>query len=257
VNALDRIELDAAADFWAAAPPSARAAFAPDARSVAGAACLWCRSLEPTLMFRRALFGHAPDPAALDAVEHHMNTLGGRWAIGLPAGEGEPAELARRGYRQGYAWMKFRRHCDAAPAPPTDLALRVLDAPGADAFAQVVAEGYGLPEAARPWLAALPGRARWVCAAAFDGAVPVAAAAAYVDGDLAWLGFAATLPAARRRGAQGALLALRLAHAHERGARDAVTETGERVPDKPSASYRNILRAGFLEVALRRHWLPS
>lgn len=33
----------------------------------------------------------------------------------------------------------------------------------------------------------------------------------------------------------------------------AVTETGERLPDKPSNSYRNILRAGFEETYLRQN----
>jgi hypothetical protein len=31
-------------------------------------------------------------------------------------------------------------------------------------------------------------------------------------------------------------------------------ETGERVPDRPSASYRNILKAGFEEAYLRPNW---
>jgi len=34
-----------------------------------------------------------------------------------------------------------------------------------------------------------------------------------------------------------------------------VTETGERVPDRPSASYRNILRAGFREEFVVKNWL--
>jgi hypothetical protein len=50
---------------------------------------------------------------------------------------------------------------------------------------------------------------------------------------------------------------MRIDAAAARGARLAVTETGERVPDKPSGSYRNILRAGFEEVYLRRHWLRT
>jgi hypothetical protein len=45
------------------------------------------------------------------------------------------------------------------------------------------------------------------------------------------------------------------AFAAARGARTAVTETGERMPDKPSASYRNILRAGFQERYLRQNWM--
>ena len=44
-------------------------------------------------------------------------------------------------------------------------------------------------------------------------------------------------------------------HMASRGARTAVTETGERQPDKPSNSYRNILRAGFHERYLRHNYL--
>ena len=33
------------------------------------------------------------------------------------------------------------------------------------------------------------------------------------------------------------------------------TETGERLPDKPSNSYRNILRAGFTEAYVRQNYL--
>jgi hypothetical protein len=56
-------------------------------------------------------------------------------------------------------------------------------------------------------------------------------------------------------GAQHALIARRLDETAARGARVAVTETGERLPDKPSHSYRNILRAGFEERYLRQNYL--
>ena len=37
-----------------------------------------------------------------------------------------------------------------------------------------------------------------------------------------------------------------------------ITETGERRDDRPSSSYRNILRAGFEEIAVTANWLgPS
>jgi hypothetical protein len=93
---------------------------------------------------------------------------------------------------------------------------------------------------------------------AFAGGTPVAAGAVYVNGGYAWLGLGATLASHRRRGAQNASLARRLGEAAARGARVAVTETGERIPDKASHSYRNILRAGFEEMYLRQNYLsPS
>lgn len=47
---------------------------------------------------------------------------------------------------------------------------------------------------------------------------PVAGGAAYVDGGYAWLGFASTLAAHRRHGAQNAILTRRLREAAVRGA---------------------------------------
>jgi hypothetical protein len=52
-----------------------------------------------------------------------------------------------------------------------------------------------------------------------------------------------------------AWLERRLAETATRGARTAVTETGERLPDEPSDSCRNILRAGLRERHLRHNCL--
>jgi GNAT superfamily N-acetyltransferase len=103
------------------------------------------------------------------------------------------------------------------------------------------------------WAGRLVGRSGWSCVMAFDGAAPVATGALFVSGDYAWLGFDATLPSHRRRGAQSALLARRLQEAAARGARLATLETGARLPGRPDNSYRNILRAGFAEAYLRQN----
>ena len=58
-----------------------------------------------------------------------------------------------------------------------------------------------------------------------------------------------------RQGAQGALLAARIRRARELGCEVVVTETGELRDGLPSNSYRNILRAGFEEVAVTANWL--
>ncbi len=70
-----------------------------------------------------------------------------------------------------------------------------------------------------------------------------------------YLGFAATLADHRRKGAQSALLAARIRRARELGCDVVLTETGELRDDLPGNSYRNILRAGFEEVAVTENWL--
>jgi GNAT superfamily N-acetyltransferase len=75
-----------------------------------------------------------------------------------------------------------------------------------------------------------------------------------VDGGVGWLGLGATLPEYRGRGAQSAILAARIEHARRLGCATVVTETGELADDRPSSSYRNIVRAGFREAGVRRNY---
>jgi GNAT superfamily N-acetyltransferase len=259
-SALENIEFDAAVDLYRAAPEELRVAHAIESRDVGAATCLTCRGIEPAAVFRRAVrlgTGRAATEAELDAVLAHMKARGQSYVVPV-APRSQPAALGawleKRGFTRGYAWMKFCRPCDGAPQVDSDLEVRVIGASLGGEFGCVVAEGFGLPRTIAPWIGALAGRANWICAMAFEGDVPVAAGAAYVSGEHAWLGLGATLASHRRRGAQNALLARRLREAAARGARIAVTETGERLPEKPSNSYRNILRAGFEEAYLRQNY---
>jgi hypothetical protein len=152
--------------------------------------------------------------------------------------------------------MKFSRDCAVErEADPQGLEIVVADATMRADFGRVMAEAFGMPLDTAPWLGALCARDSWICTMAFSGGKPIAVGATYLSGDYAWLGFGATLPDYRKLGAQTALLKRRLAEAGGRGARIAITETGERVPDRPSISYRNILRVGFREMFVRQNYL--
>jgi GNAT superfamily N-acetyltransferase len=165
--------------------------------------------------------------------------------------DGLAQRLEARGYTRGYAWMKFERGVE--PAPPVRTALRVEDADDPGLFGATIAEGFGAPADAGPAFA-LAQRMGWHCFLAWDGDEPAAAGSLFVDAGVAWFGGAATRPAFRGRGAQTALLAARIERARKVGARRLCVETGERVPARPDQSYRNILRAGFLEAYLRPNW---
>ncbi|MCY7301878.1 MAG: GNAT family N-acetyltransferase [Thermoleophilia bacterium] len=169
-----------------------------------------------------------------------------------------PAELVDwlrvRGLEPGWGWMSFRRGLEDIPERPTSLTLARVGPAEAEAFGRIVAAGYGLPDAAAPWAAGAH-ELGWDCWLALDGDEPAAAAGLYASEAVGYLGFAATLPAHRGKGGQSALLAERIQHARAIGCDVLVTETGERRDDLPSNSYRNILRAGFTEVAVRANWL--
>lgn len=166
-----------------------------------------------------------------------------------------PSWLEARGLEPGWGWMAFRRGVQDAPGSETDLHLEeVRSDEQAQAFAEIVCAGYGLPKEVEPDVARAPD-AGWICWLALDDDEPASAAALYVAEGAGYLGFAATLPEHRGKGAQSTLLAERIRRARELGCDMVITETGERRDDLPSNSYRNILRAGFEEIAVTANWL--
>lgn len=171
----------------------------------------------------------------------------------------EPAELPswlrERGLEPGWSWMSFTRGTAGAPPVASSLRLaRAKSAADAAAFARIQRVAYDLPQGLEPVIALAPERG-WECWLALDGDEPVGAGGLFALDGAGYLGFGATLHAHRGKGAQGALLAHRIRRAGELGCDLVVTETGERRDDLPSNSYRNILRAGFVEGAVTANWL--
>jgi GNAT superfamily N-acetyltransferase len=167
-----------------------------------------------------------------------------------------PSWLATRGLEPGWGWMAFRRSREAPPPRVrTELQLEEVEtAEQAASFAHIVCTGYGLPDTLEPVLARAPS-VGFHCWLALEGDEPVSAAALYVSERAGYLGFAATLPEHRGKGAQNVLLAERIRRAAELGCDVMLTETGERREGLPSNSYRNIIRSGFEEVAVTANWL--
>lgn len=173
----------------------------------------------------------------------------------MPGTEAAERWLGANGFSRGYAWMKFVR--DAHPPrfhAPDDVEVVELGDGSEEPFGMIAATGFGLPAWASAFFADLPRRNGWRCyVARLDGEAQ-ACAAMLVDGGVAEFGIAATLEPARGRGCQLALLHRRILDAAEAGCELLFVETGERAEDRPSGSYRNILRAGFEEAYLRPNW---
>ncbi len=232
----------------------------PDAVEVGGAVVMRAPVAVESPMLNR-IVGLGVDRSATEVdVDDALASMGDDVTCYVAvAPDARPAELptwlAARGLEPGWGWMFFRRPV-GQPAPvATSLRLvQVVTPDEADAFGDVVSVGYGLPAATKPWVASAPDRG-WTCWLALDGDEPAAAAALYVLDGAGYLGFAATLPEHRRQGAQGGLLAVRIEQARELGCDILVTETGELREGLPSNSYRNILRAGFEELAVTANWL--
>ena len=150
--------------------------------------------------------------------------------------------------------MKFVR--DSHPprfALPAEVEVVELGA-DEEPFGMIAATGFGLPAWASTFFARLPGLDGWRCYVARVDGTAQACAAMLIDDGVAEFGIAATLEPARGRGCQLALLHRRILDAAAAGCHTLFVETGERAPDRPSGSYRNILRAGFEEAYLRPNW---
>ena len=161
---------------------------------------------------------------------------------------------ARHGFTPGATWIKVVRDVAEPPRVDTDLVVRELGADDADEYARVYWEGFGFPHP--PFMAwtreqtALP---QWFCYAAFDGNMMVAVGALYIHDGVGALMGAATLPASRNRGGQGALMAARIRAAKELGCEVLFTETGAETPDDPNPSLHNMHRAGFRDLYGRQN----
>lgn len=244
--ALERAEAEAFASFQ-------EATGLPVLR-VAGAVCVAMPALPGNTMVNRVvglgLEGLVAD-GVLDEIDAFFREAGTTYAVSVPphADATLAQRLAERGFTQGYAWMKFRRGVE--PAERRDTGLRVEETSDGAVFGRTVATAYGMPPATAELFARLGGVPGWSLFLARDGGTPVGGAALYAHDRSGWFGMAGTLPEHRGKGAQTALFAARIDRARELGLEALTTETGERVPDRPSSSYRNILRAGFAEAYLR------
>ena len=262
---LDALEMRLWGDMWASTPPEVASAHGVEQRRFGPVQVTAIADLPRAGWMNLVLGAPAPDAAAEGALEEAVawvKSLGVEYYVpvtpGLAGSAAAEEWLGRNGHERGYAWMKFVR--DASPSElPEPAGVEIAEPAAGEGgdFGAIVAEGFGLPDWAGPLFAGLPGRPGWHCYVASVEGRPAACAAMLADDGVAEFGLAATLEPARGRGCQLGLLRRRIADAAAAGCHTLFVETGERVPDRPAGSYRNILRAGFEEAYLRPNWGPS
>lgn len=178
-------------------------------------------------------------------------------APGSPSGDTRMV-LEAGGLRHYNNWLRLGRELgeDELVAPPTGIEIRrVEEKDDARRFARLVASQFGWPELIDPIAMAPVGAPQWMHYVAVDGEKVIGTGACYRDEDVAWLGFASTDPAYRRRGVQSAIIARRLHDARTMGCSAAVMETAEPRPDHDAPSSRNAERAGFKLLYSRPNYL--
>jgi hypothetical protein len=250
-SALDLLELAALSDFQrAAAAVSARDAVV-ELSEIDGAVCT-VMPAHPRSQLGNRVVGLGNSAPVSDAVLDAVEAFYARYSASFTIMSDLP-QLAERGYRQATPWTRFTRGVEPLRDRPTAPAVAVVEEADRHAFGEACATASSAPDYFARWVAGLVERRGWHCFAARANGAIIAAAALYAASRAGWLGFAATREEYRARGAQGALLAARVAHARRLGLSVLVTDTAD--PDRaPGPSHRNLVRAGFRIESVRANW---
>jgi GNAT superfamily N-acetyltransferase len=256
---LDRIERRFWGDIWDSVPAEAARDHGLERRSFGPIQATVVRELGQVGMLNLVLGAGEASTAELAAAVSWAEERDARPYVpltpDLPGSAAAEDWLRQNGFERAYGLMKFVRdpHPPRFPAPD-GIEVVEVGAPDEEPFGTIAALGFGMPAWGAEFFAHLPGREDWRCyVAKIDGEAQGCGAMVVVDG-IAELEVGATLEEARGRGCQTALLRRRICDAAAAGCRTLLVETGERVPDRPSASYRNILKAGFAEAYRRPNW---
>jgi GNAT superfamily N-acetyltransferase len=229
-----------------------------------GGAVVSSAGAAPGIMHNRCIGLGFEEPATrqlVDRIVDHFQSIGvDRYYVHLVP-DAKPLEikewLADRGlapYRR--SWMKFIRRIDPPAAPRTDLHIERIGHEWAETFGRIVAESFDEPARIGALMARLADRRDWHVYLSLDEkGDPAGTGAMFVRDRIAWFSYAATLPAYRGRGGQGAMLVRRIRDAIDLGARLMVAETGTALENEPQHSYRNIERAGFQRSYVRENWI--
>jgi GNAT superfamily N-acetyltransferase len=164
--------------------------------------------------------------------------------------------VVRSGFSPGRNWVKCIRETSTPPAIPTDLEVRPMTEADAQRFAEVFCAGFEFEDPLLlEWVTRQPAMSHWRTFGAFDGDSLAAVGALFLYGEFGGMSGAATLSAFRNRGAQAALIAVRIKAAAAEGCKWVVSETGAETSEDPNPSLHNLHRLGFVDLYERRNWL--
>jgi hypothetical protein len=186
--------------------------------------------------------------ATLDAIDRIYRGASIRYMLPISPAVLDPtlhARLEARGLKRMDTWSQLIRGAEQPPEISTDLRIERVGPEHARVLVEIVSTCFEMPTEYAFFFSGLVGRPGWHHYLAFDGEAPVATGALYVRGLVGYLTFGATLESHRRRGAQGAIMARRIADGAACGCRWLVTEALEDIPEHPNPSYHNMLRTGF------------
>ncbi|MER7247378.1 GNAT family N-acetyltransferase [Kribbella sp. NPDC000426] len=265
VGLAEQTEIAAYVDFVAGAPSSVRETLGISSRRIGDVQALVLRE-DPSGFFNRAGGFASTESVTVETLTEVCEFFR---AEGLSAGgfaiapsllpSDWSATAAKVNLSEGTRYVKLGCEIETALAgADSDSGLRVdlVEPDQAQEFATVMMDTFGFTTPAMVDLtASCVGRTNWQQYAAWDGDEIVAVGSIFVNGDCADMFGGATVPGARGRGAQSALLAARLRGAQAAGCRWMVAETGAEAPGVHNTSLHNMQRAGFERLYDRVTWV--
>jgi GNAT superfamily N-acetyltransferase len=159
--------------------------------------------------------------------------------------EGLEAMLEAKGFTRVRSSAKVYRSMSNLPEPRTDLLVTEVGAEARPDVVRALAGGFGMPAERGEIVAERVAKPDWRWFLAYDGDEPAGVGALFVMDGAGWLGYGATLPEYRGRGAQTSIIAARVAAASEMGCEYVTSDTWEDTLEEPVTSYRNMVRNGF------------
>lgn len=258
----DWVEQAALHDMFLAAPAGLRQSAGLFVERVAGALTIGAPGLSST-MTNRVFVQPGASPEAAGAAIDRMRRAGVRHYfahVHRPASDELTAALTERGLsRYHRAWLKLARDrspmAQHAASAPDGFELIAAKREQADAFADIVVRCMHIDPMLAELLACVVQRPRWHVYFAQQDGRPLATGALFVQGDVAYLSYGATLPEHRGQGLQRMLLAKRMRVALALGCRHIISETGEALPDQKNPSQDNMVSLGMRPVALRDNYV--
>jgi hypothetical protein len=167
-----------------------------------------------------------------------------------------PDICLRHNIRADSQWIKLACPIDEF-RPGQNTGMRVAPVGPADVgqWASTTLRAFGMPEdGLAAMLAESVAHPGFRPFAAWDGDEIVATANLFINGEVASLNSAATLPTHQNRGAQSALIAARAKEAANSSCRWLCAETGKPTPSEANPSLNNLLHAGLQPLYNRQNW---
>jgi GNAT superfamily N-acetyltransferase len=194
-----------------------------------------------------------------EVIEFYRNSSVPRFFIMINEGVNTPEVrrlLSVNGFMHYNDWTRFsRKTMMPLPDIPDHLQVIPVERSQAGLYARTIVNSFDIPEKLFPLFKATVGAPGYRQYLVMEKNRAIAAGALFTRNGYASLAIAGTLPAHRGKGAQSALISMRILEARKLGCERITVETSRETADKKVASYRNMVRFGFRVVHHRPNYI--